>query len=78
MTLRELKEAVQQLEPRELLDLRDFIEKRISVEEDVHPKVAALRHAIDLMREGLTEEDLDEIEWAMNVEYIEPLNTDDD
>lgn len=27
------------------------------------------------MREGLTEQDLDEIDGAMNVEYIEPLDT---
>jgi hypothetical protein len=28
------------------------------------------------LREGFTEQDLEELEWAMNVEYIEPLDDD--
>ena len=29
------------------------------------------------LREGFTAQDLEELEWAMNVEYIEPLDVDE-
>jgi hypothetical protein len=35
----------------------------------------ALMSIVDDLREGFSEKDLDELEWAMNVEYIEPLHT---
>jgi hypothetical protein len=38
--------------------------------------IDALMSIVDDLREGFSEQDLDQLEWAMNVEYIEPLDDD--
>lgn len=75
MTLQELKTAISELSTEDLRILESYIHDRRKLLETAKPlNVEALEQAIEAMREGLTEEDLDEIEWAMNVEYIEPLD----
>ncbi len=38
--------------------------------------IEELKQIFAELREGFTEKDLEELEWAMNVEYIEPLDDD--
>lgn len=80
MTLNELIRAVDALSEDELAQLRDYINHRQFREQtntELRPgttDVDALIEAIDQMREGLTEQQLDEIVAAMNEEYIEPFD----
>ncbi len=70
-TLQEVLKAVDTLTPDELVELQHYVEQR----QQTTPmsKAAALEAAIDALRDGLTDADLDEIEWAMNVEFTKPL-----
>jgi len=72
MTFSELLAAVDQLNEDELTQLKQHIESR-----EQHAKamdIDAIEQIFAQMREGFSETDLDELEWAMNVEYIEPVD----
>jgi hypothetical protein len=73
MTLDKLKEAINTLSREERQHLREYIEQR-----ETPPAKKLDMDALDQifaeLREGFSEEDLDELEWAMNVEYVEPLD----
>jgi uncharacterized protein YceH (UPF0502 family) len=42
------------------------------IEEDVETRIAKLNEAFAELREGLTQEELDDIVWAMNYKYVHP------
>ena len=74
MTLQEIIEAVDALPLNEMQQVRQHIEQRETDEENPIIDIDAVEKALAELREGFSEEDLEELEWAMNVEYIEPLD----
>lgn len=72
MTLAELMKAVDELSHEELRQLREYIQQQ----EHKHGEldIDALEMVFAELREGFSDHDLDELEWAMNVEYIEPVD----
>ena len=75
--LSEIYQAIDQLNRDEFRKLRAYIEQRPEppqIVEDPQTKIAALRDAFAKIREGMSQEELDEMIWAMNYEYIEPLD----
>ena len=81
MTLGDIMQAVENFSYEELRDLREYIEQR---ERQVHPargatpqeRIQRMRNAAAAIREGMTQEELDEMFAAMNEEYIEPVDDD--
>jgi len=69
-TLDELLKAVDTLSSEELLALQTYVQQR--QQSTAQDKAAALNAAIAALRSGLSEQDLDEIEWAMNAEFVKP------
>ena len=74
-TLQEVIQAVEQLSPEERAELRAYLDRHeaeapptLSPEE----RARKLDEAFARLREGLTQEQLDEMTAAMNEEYIEP------
>lgn len=85
MTLQELMRAIDHLSRPELDQLRQYIDQREKEQErQIHPargdtpqeRVRRLDAAAAAIREGLTQEELDEMTAAMNAEYIEPFDED--
>ena len=73
MTLDKLKEAVDTLSPEERQHLREYIEQH-ETSPTKKLDMGALDQIFAELREGFSEKDLDELEWAMNVEVVEPLD----
>jgi hypothetical protein len=79
LNLQEMKEAVDQLSAEELHELRQYLEKR-EIEIRTHLPLSAderirrLDAAARAIRVGFTDAEWDEVEKAMNEEYIEPWN----
>jgi hypothetical protein len=70
MTIGDLLKAVDTLTTEELQMLRERLDQ---LQHDVrNPEPESLASALEKFREGLTDEQLDQIEWAMNVEVIKP------
>ena len=72
MTLADVIQAVDRLSPEERRQLRDYLDRYEEAPET--NDLDALMRALEVIREGLTEEEFSEIEQAMNAEYIEPLD----
>ncbi len=77
LNLQEVKEAIDHLSREELRELREHVENRfveILTEHPVSPeeRIRRLDAAAKAMREGLTKEEWEAVEQAMNEEYIEP------
>jgi hypothetical protein len=70
MTLQEIYQLIDKLSADEMRQLQEYIKRR-QHEEDKE-RARKIMAAFDEMREGLTEEQLDQIEWAVNYKYIEP------
>ena len=70
MTLDQMLEVINQLSDDDLRTLRDAIDRR--QREVIKARVEAFDEAVAALREGLTQEEIDDIVWAMNVEYVEP------
>ena len=72
MTLAEVMKAVDELSQEELRQLREYIQQQ----EHKHGEldIEALEEVFAELREGFSEHDLEELEWAMNVEYVEPVD----
>jgi len=69
MTLEQLLQEVNQLTEDELRRLQEYVEqKRLIAAKD---RTDQLIQGFDKLREGLSEKQLEELEWAMNVEYVE-------
>ena len=80
MTLDELIKAVDTLSSEEFRQLRNYVNQR-HVHEQVDTElragtmnVDALMRAVDQIREGLTEEEIETMVAAMNEEYVEPFD----
>jgi FAD/FMN-containing dehydrogenase len=76
--LESLKNAILDLTPEQYWEIKQFLienqpepEAIPPVEEDVETRLAKIHEALAAIREGLSEEDLNEIVWAMNYEYID-------
>lgn len=74
MTLQDMLKAVDDLSPEEMRLLREHIEQKEREQRQPKLDLAALEQVFADLRAGFSEEDLDELEWAMNVEYIEPVD----
>ncbi len=82
LTLYDLKAAIDRLSSEELRELREYLDQRESAEHftsGMTPQERArrLNEAFDQLREGLTQQQLDEITEAMNAEFIEPFDEDE-
>lgn len=74
MTLNEILKAVDELSPDERRQLRDYLDQQEQPAQEHRAgtmDINALMRAVDEFREGLTEEELDEMIALMNEEYIE-------
>ncbi len=81
MTLQDVKQAVDRLSPGERRKLREYLAQRESTEQPVleltpEERIRRLDAAVEALREGLTQQELDEMTEAMNTEYIEPIDED--
>jgi hypothetical protein len=81
MTLQDVIKAVDQLSPEELRELREYIEQREGTHSPVQAltpgeRIRRLDAAVEAIREGMTQAELDEMTVAMNAEYIEPFDED--
>ncbi len=72
MSLQEIFKLIDTLSPDERAQVKEYAGNMVLTQSNVDIILAVAAQ----MREGLSKEDLDEIEWAMNVEYIEPLDED--
>jgi hypothetical protein len=72
MTLAELMKAVDDLSRQDFETLYDYLEQRR--EYLAEERIRMIEEAVAEIREGFSEQDLEELEWAMNVEYIEPVD----
>lgn len=75
MTLANLLKEVDRLSEEELQKLQAYIDRRRR--ETAKARADALMEAIDKLREGLTEEQIEEMEQAMNAEYAESVDLDE-
>ena len=68
MRFQEILKAVDDLSVEEMRQLREHLEQK---EREQQPKldIPALEKVFADLRAGFSEEDLKELEWAMNVEY---------
>ncbi|MCD4685180.1 MAG: hypothetical protein K8S97_04515 [Anaerolineae bacterium] len=81
MTLQDVKQAVDRLSPGARRELREYLAQRESTEQPVleltpEERIRRLDAAVEALREGLTQQELDEMTEAMNTEYIEPIDED--
>lgn len=75
MTLQEMKEAIDHLSPEERAELRAYLDEQAHLAPHLLPpeeRIRRLDAAAKAISEGLTDAEWDEIEKAMNEEYIEP------
>ena len=69
MTLAELMKAVDELSREEFDSFYDYVERRREVLAE--ERIRMIEKAVAEIREGLTQEELDEMIAAMNAEYVE-------
>ena len=74
MSLQDMLKAVENLTPEEMRRLREHIEQKEREQRQPELDIAAIERVFAELREGFSDEDLGELEWAMNVEYIEPAD----
>ncbi|MBI5958456.1 MAG: hypothetical protein HY866_06975 [Chloroflexi bacterium] len=79
MTLQEMIKAIDLLHPDELRQLRSYIDQRESAvrhayELSPEERIQRMDAAVEVIREGMTQAELDEMIEAMNAEYIEPFD----
>jgi len=72
VTLDQVIGLVDQLTDEERTALREYLDCQEALFEHTFTlqRAAALHRAIEVLRHGLTEEQLDAFEWAMNFEHI--------
>lgn len=81
LNLQDVKEAVDHFSPEELRNLREHLENRAVEILTQHPltpeeRIRRLEEATRAIRAGFTDAEWDEIEQAMNEEYIEQVDDD--
>ena len=77
--LQEVKEAIDHLSPDERAELRVYLDERGTAATPLRAgtmNVDALLEAARAIREGFTDDEWNEVERAMNDEYIEPVDED--
>ena len=77
--LQEVKEAIDHLSPEERAELRAYLDERRVAAMPLRAgtmNIDALLEAARAIREGFTDDEWDEVERAMNDEYIEPVDED--
>ena len=77
--LQEVKEAIDHLSPEERAELRAYLDERRAAATPLRVgtmNVDALLEAARAIREGFTDDEWNEVERAMNDEYIEPVDED--
>ena len=67
MTLQDMMKAVDSLTPDEMRQLREHIEQKERTQHSPGLDINAIEQVFDDLREGFSDEDLDELEWAMNL-----------
>jgi hypothetical protein len=67
MSLQEIYKLIDELSPEERAQVKEYASNTVMTQANVDAIIALAAE----IREGMTEEQLDEMEWAMNVEYIE-------
>ena len=72
MTLNEIKQAINQLSPKELEELEAYIAFRKPHPLTPSERVALLERGASAIRESMTPEELDDLIEVINSEYIEP------
>ena len=72
--LREVKAAIDRLSPEEQAELRAYLNERAATTATM--RIDALQEAARVIREGFTDDEWEEVERAMNDEYIEPVDED--
>lgn len=72
MSLEQLLHQIDQLTGDELRQLQEHIERRRR--EAAEERVRAFDEVVAALREGLTEQEIEEIIAAINAEYIEPFD----
>ena len=72
--LREVKAAIDRLSPEEQAELRAYLNERAAPTATM--RIDALQEAARAIREGFTDDEWEEVERAMNDEYIEPVDED--
>lgn len=77
MTLQEIIKQIEALPDDAINELEAYLKARRNkaIDDD---EMTQLASAFAAMREGLSDDALDEIVWAMNVEYIEPDSEDNE
>lgn len=81
MTLQDVIKAVDRLSPEELRELRSYLDQRESTDQYTHEltpeeRIRRMDAAVEAIREGMTQEQIDEMIEAMNAEYVEPFDED--
>lgn len=81
LNLQDVKEAIDHFSPEELRELREHLERRASEIQPSHllspeERIRRLEEAARAIRAGFTDAEWDEVEQAMNEEYIEPVDDD--
>ena len=81
MTLQDVKKAIDHLSPEERRELREYLEQRESNEPSApvlspEERIRRLDAAVETIRAGLSQADLDDMTAAMNAEYVEPFDED--
>lgn len=79
INLQAVKDAVDQLSPEERSELRAYLDEHNASQPVLRAgtmNVDALLQAAKAIREGFSDAEWDEIESAMNDEYIEPVDED--
>lgn len=79
LNLQEVKEAVDYLSPEERAELRAYLDEREAEKTKLRAgtmDIDALLEAARAIREDFTDEEWQEVERAMNEEYIEAVDED--
>lgn len=79
LKLQQMKEAVDQLSPEERAELRAYLDEWAAEKPSLRAgtmDIDALLDAAREIREGLASEEWDDIQRAMNEDFIEPVDDD--
>jgi uncharacterized protein YeeX (DUF496 family) len=81
MTLQDVKKAIDNLSPEERRELREYLERRESSEPfaqvlSPEERIRRMDAAVETIRAGMSQAELDDMTAAMNAEYIEPFDED--
>lgn len=81
MTLQDVLKVIDRLLPEELRELRAYLDQLEGASTPAHElppeeRIRCLDAAVEALREGLTQTDLDAMTDAMNAEHIEPFDED--